>query len=151
MRTLAGTGAAACGGACNASHMEGVIALLSGHREAAMWVSGASAAMFVGTLLLVPWLVKRAPSDYFVREEEAARGSWPRLVLRNLAGALLVALGLLMLLLPGQGLLTLLIGVCLMDLPGKRALVRKLAQKPSVWRALGYLRERAHVPPFEHP
>ena len=40
--------------------------------------------------------------------------------------------------------------LCL-DLPGKRALVRRIVQNPSVWKALRYFRERAHKPPFEHP
>jgi hypothetical protein len=63
---------------------------------------------------------------------------------------LLVA-GVAMLVLPGQGLLMVLLALSLVDLPKKRVLVRTIVQRPPVWRALSYFRERAGKPPFERP
>ena len=43
--------------------------------------------------------------------------------LRNAVGLVLVTAGLAMLVLPGQGIITLLVGIILMDFPGKHRLV----------------------------
>lgn len=133
--------------------MSGIIDSLSAHRTLWTWVSCVSAVMFVGSLLLIPWLVAKAPSDYFVREQEPHHGALGLAgkVLRNVLGALLLVVGLLLLVLPGQGLLMVLLAVSLMDIPGKHALIQRMVQKQPVWRALSYLRERAHKEPFERP
>jgi hypothetical protein len=133
--------------------MSAILDNLSAHRSLWTWVSGLSVAMFVGTLLLIPWLVARAPSDYFVRPVSPHRGALGLLarVSRNLLGLVLLVAGLLMLVLPGQGLLMVLLAVSLMDIPGKHALIQRIVQRPPVWRALSYLRERAHKDPFERP
>ena len=130
--------------------MSEALAFLSAHRTALTWVSVLSAVMFVGSLLFMPVLVARAPADYFVRPSAARRGLLSRLLCNGL-GALLMLVGLLMLVLPGQGLLMMLLSLSLLDIPGKHKLIQRLAQRPAVWRALGYLRERAHKPPFERP
>jgi len=133
--------------------MSAILDNLSAHRSLWTWISCLSAAMFVGSLLLIPWLVARAPSDYFVRPASPQHGGLGLLakVARNLLGALLLVVGLLLLVLPGQGLLLVLLAVTLMDIPGKHALIQRMVQKPPVWRALSYLRERAHKDPFERP
>ena len=56
--------------------------------------------------------------------------------------ALLIA-GLIMLVGPGQGLLTLIVAIGLLDLPGKRKLQRKLLFRPRVLKLVNGLRERA--------
>jgi hypothetical protein len=70
---------------------------------------------------------------------------------KNLLGILIVLAGVAMLLLPGQGILTILIGLMLLDLPGKRRLERRLVQQPSVWRAINWMRAKAHKPALEWP
>jgi len=73
------------------------------------------------------------------------------LVAKNVAGVLLVALGLAMALpgVPGQGLLTALIGLSLVSFPGKRRLERRLIRRPLVLRNVNRLRHRFHRPPLE--
>lgn len=133
--------------------MQRLFTFIEAHQESIAWVSGASALMFVGSLLLVPWLVARAPEDVFVRQGKPQRTGLAMLgmVLRNLAGAVLLVMGILMLILPGQGLLTLVVALLLLDLPGKRRLVRRIVRRKSIWRGLAYLRKRAKKPPFERP
>lgn len=133
--------------------MDELLALLQTHRRTLIWISWASAALFVLSLLAIPVLVARAPSDFFVREHKRRAGpGWLLLaVLRNAVGVVLLLAGILMLVLPGQGLLAVLLAVSLLDLPKKHALMRRIVQKPAVWRALEYLRRRAHKPPFERP
>lgn len=51
------------------------------------------------------------------------------LIVKNIVGAVLFLGGLAMLFLPGQGLLTMLIGISLMDFPRKRELEAKMVEQ----------------------
>lgn len=126
------------------------------HPQVTWSVSLVSVFAFVGTLLLVPRLVIRIPADYFVASAGPDRGARSRVsvvrrVLKNLLGVLLFALGVLLLFLPGQGLLTMLVGVLLIDFPGKRALERKMIQRPACHRPLNWIRRRAGFEPLLLP
>lgn len=116
------------------------------------WVLVVSVAMFVASLVAVPWVIARAPRDYFTNDGSGkAGGSIALKVLKNIAGLVLLVAGVLMLLLPGQGILTLVVGLALLDVPGKHALLVRLARKPSVFKALNYVRNKAKREPFEAP
>ena len=124
-----------------------------------LWATAASIAALVVTLLAVPWVVARLPADYFSRGHRdpwhtLGQEPWYALVLgllKNLVGAVLALLGLVMLFTPGQGLLTLLVGLLMMNFPGKFRLERWLVARPGVFRALNWLRTRHGVSPFEPP
>ncbi|MDB4990655.1 MAG: hypothetical protein JWN04_5833 [Myxococcaceae bacterium] len=133
--------------------MQQLLTYLNAHRGALMWISILSVVMFLGSLLLMPVLIARAPVDYFVNEREAEKGAlaWLSKLLRNLLGVVLMLAGIAMLVLPGQGLLMMLLALMLLDIPGKHRLVQRIVKQPAVWRALSYLRQRAQKPPFEHP
>lgn len=109
----------------------------------------ASAAMFVASLAAIPWFLVTLPADHFVRPPPQR----PLVVhvLRNTLGATLIALGVVMLVLPGQGLLTILLGVSIAELPFKRRLLRRLLAQRGVHDALDALRRRAGRPPLELP
>ncbi len=116
-----------------------------------------SALSFVGSLVAIPVVVARLPVDHFVAPHEAAdwvsssflRRGW--LVLKNLLGIMLICGGIIMLVLPGQGVLTILLGVALTDIPGKWRLMRALARRPNVMKALNWMRQRARKPPLLPP
>lgn len=123
------------------------------------WVTGLSVGTLVATLVGVPWVVARLPPDYFSRPR---REPWhlgvkqPLLELlvaigKNALGAVLVLAGLVMLLTPGQGVLTVLVGLLLINFPGKYRLERWLVRRPGVLRALNWLRRRRGQTPFEAP
>lgn len=111
------------------------------------------------TLAIVAFVVVKLPAEHFVHRSgwraAAARGvgGWLRLVARNLAGLALIALGAALALpgVPGQGVLTLLIGVMLLDVPGKRGLERWLVGRPGVLTTLNRLRARWGKPPLVPP
>jgi hypothetical protein len=132
---------------------------LSTWQEPLLWASALSVVAALGAIMAVPWLVIRLPADYFVRNERIVwqlNSGQSLLVLvvgtlKNLLGLVLVILGLVMLLTPGQGILTLLIGFMLMNFPGKYRIERWLALRPGVLRALNWLREKQGHPPFEEP
>jgi hypothetical protein len=127
--------------------------------QLALWASGLSLLGLIGSLLGIPWVVARLPREYFNRPQRAPlreSAAHPLVVLtlallKNTLGALLVLLGLVMLVTPGQGLLTLLVGLLLMNFPGKYRLERWLLRRPGVFGALNWLRGRRGVPPFDPP
>jgi hypothetical protein len=138
------------------SYEEFVTTVRKSHRL--LWAIGLfSAISFVGSLIAIPIVVARLPVDHFVAPHEAAdwvassvgRRLW--LVLKNLLGILLIAGGLIMLVLPGQGVLTVLLGVAVMDIPGKWKVMRALARRPEVMKALNWMRHRADKPPLIPP
>ncbi len=124
-----------------------------------LWSGVASAVALVATLIGVPWVIARLPNDYFCqsrREVWRESNGEPLFalvlgVLKNLLGSVLVLLGVVMLFTPGQGVLTLLAGLLLMNFPGKYRLECWLVRRPGVMRGLNWLRDRHGQPPFEAP
>lgn len=127
--------------------------------QALLVAAAAWLAATVLTLAIVAFVVVKLPAEHFVRRSgwraAAARGAggWLRLVARNLAGLALIVLGAALSLpgVPGQGVLTMLIGVMLLDVPGKRTLERWLVRRPGVLVTLNRLRARWSKPPLVPP
>jgi hypothetical protein len=119
--------------------------------------AAAVAILAVGTsafgVALVVWL----PADHFSRPP-AADAVWRRhwllrwtgMVVKNALGLVLLPLGIFMALplVPGPGLVFILIGLSLLDFPGKRSLERRLLGVPAVLRFLNEARRRFHRPPL---
>lgn len=105
-----------------------------------------SVLTFVATLLALPRLFASLPQDYFTAATRPS-ASW----IRNTIGAGLILIGLALLLLPGQGVLTILAGLMLADFPGKQELERRLLGRPRVLEAINGLRERRGQPPLHAP
>lgn len=103
----------------------------------------------VATAVIVPIVIARMPADYFVRSSDERRGNPVLVVLKNIAGVLLVLLGVAMLVLPGQGILTLVLGLGLVDFPGRRRFELKVMSRPSVLKAVNALRRRAGREPLQ--
>lgn len=120
------------------------------------WLTAASLAAFVGTLIAVPWLIIRLPADYFTHASR--RQARPKKVhaavrlltraLKNTLGLVLIIAGFIMLAIPGQGLLTIVVGIMVLDFPGKYRLERWLVGHGPVLRAINRIRARAGRPPF---
>jgi hypothetical protein len=115
----------------------------------------ASLVGFVGSLIAIPIILVRLPEDFF---DDRRPRTWmqdhhPVLrivghVVKNVIGVIFLLAGFAMLFLPGQGLLTMLIGISMLDFPGKRRLERKLIGQPSVLAAINKLREKFEKPPL---
>jgi len=108
-----------------------------------------SITMFVGTLATIPWLVRRLPADHFVRPPP--QHSLPKKVARNVLGFTLIAAGIAMLVLPGQGIITALIGLSIVDLRIKHHVIRWLLQRPKIQEGVQRLRSTAGKPPLIIP
>jgi len=119
----------------------------------------ASLVLFLLSLFLIPWVITRLPSDYFINEKRhisKTRNLHPLLyyslrILQNILGGFLIIAGILMLVLPGQGMLTILIGVGLANFPGKFKLLRKFAHQPFVFKTLNWIRKKTNHKPLQKP
>ena len=133
--------------------------LLTEHKMLFGWLTAASLIAFVGTLLIIPVLVARMPHDYFVRRrkllsrtgEKSGIGRWTFHIIKNAFGVTFLAAGIAMLVLPGQGILTMLVGLMCMDFPGKRRFELTLARRPGVLAAINWIRTRSGNGPLLMP
>jgi hypothetical protein len=114
-------------------------------------VLAASLVMLVGTSLLVPIVVARLPDDFFLsnrpQQRTASRRHWAvhllLVVLRNLIGLPMVVAGVIMLVTPGQGVLSILVGLMLADFPGKHALLIRIVRVRRIRQMLNWIRRKA--------
>ncbi|MGH7209722.1 MAG: PGPGW domain-containing protein [Nitrospiraceae bacterium] len=114
-----------------------------------------SVVTFVVSLIGIPFLLVRLPPHYF---DERHPRTWMEahhpvlrlvgLLVKNAVGVLLFLAGIAMIFLPGQGLLTMLIGISLLDFPGKRHWERRLIGQPAVLKTINKLREKFDRPPL---
>ncbi|GAB6144121.1 PGPGW domain-containing protein [Desulfocicer niacini] len=116
-----------------------------------------SIVMCVLSILLLPFLICRIPEDYFLHNPSELKthttplirgGRW---LLKNVAGYILVLAGIIMLFVPGQGLLTILLGAVLMDFPGKRQLENRLIGIRRIRNTLNWIRKKYHVNALKFP
>lgn len=108
---------------------------------------------------MVAWAILM-PADHFIRPHQ--RGQWAAghpmwhvalRVLKNLAGVILLVAGMILAIpmVPGPGVLLIVMGLSLTDIPGKRALGRRIIGSPMVLRPINALRARWNRPPLQLP
>jgi hypothetical protein len=122
------------------------------HPMVLLAIGVASAALAVLSLLALPFLLARIPADYFHGPRHAAPpggARWFGRLLKNVLGVALLLAGIAMLVLPGQGILTILAAVVCLDFPGKRRLEQRLIARPRVLKTINHLRARTGHPPLE--
>jgi hypothetical protein len=116
-----------------------------------------SVVTFVASIVVVTLVLVKLPANYFhsshAREFLVERHPALRLLgvfAKNLLGLVLVVFGVIMSLpgVPGQGVLTILLGIMLLDFPGKRSLEARIVGQPRVTRAINALRARFDKPPL---
>ena len=110
---------------------------------------------FIGTLIAIPLILVRLPPDYF---DTRVPRHWMKdhhpalrmigLVVKNAVGAVFLLAGFAMLFLPGQGILTMLVGISLMNFPGKQQLEATLIGQPTVLSAINAMRKKFEKPPL---
>ncbi len=123
------------------------------------WLVGVSVVSVLIGVLLAPVMILRLPADYFLPKQRVYLAEQSRhpvlraliLTAKNALGGLLLVAGFAMLFLPGQGLLTLLAGLMVLDYPGKFRFERWLVRRPHVLAALNWLRTRHGRAPLDAP
>src|SRR5262245_7538582 len=140
-----------------------MIRLLSEYMPALTWgnvIIGALifVASFLINLGIVSLILVKIPANHFSKKRKTKFWHGPRPALhaakvigKNILGVLLVALGIVLSLpgVPGQGLLTILLGIMLLDFPGRHRLEQKLLSRPSIVNTINRLRGRFEKPPLE--
>ncbi len=127
------------------------------HRELSLWMAGVSLVTFLAALAVVPWVIVRIPADYFAGRRRPDRHSlrqtptiaWVLLrIVKNVVGGVLVLIGIAMLVLPGQGVLTIILGIALMSFPGKFGLERWIVSRGPTLEVINRLRRSRGRPPL---
>lgn len=139
---------------------EVVVDIWSRYEQEIFFIGLASAGMLLISAMLIPVLIVRLPADFYSENNHRRRLFESRpavrilfLTLKNLLGGVLLVAGIAMLVLPGQGILTILAALALLDFPGKRTLELRILHRPSVLNSINWLRMRAGRKPLfvEHP
>ena len=118
--------------------------------------------LFLGSLLLsfaaIAVVMIKIPANYFSShyvQDFLPNSSWAvrwgAVILKNLLGVLLIIIGVILSLpgVPGQGILTILLGLIMLDIPGKRPLEAKIIKRPAVLAAINNLRQRYGKPELQ--
>lgn len=86
--------------------------------------------------------------DFFEGQNRAIR--WGGVILKNLIGLILIVIGVILSLpgIPGPGFVTILLGLVMLDIPGKRPLETRLVRRPAVLETINRLRARFDKPPL---
>lgn len=131
--------------------------LIDKHQVAIEWLGVVSVLTFIVSLVAIPWVIARLPKDYFIRHRQVVAVRHERnpalakviFLLRNFFGTVFLVGGIFMLVLPGQGIISMVIGISLMDFPKKNQLVDFILTLPRVRKLLNWLRHKQKKPPFE--
>lgn len=114
-------------------------------------------ASLLFSFVMIVIVVVKIPENYFSSHynEDFLPDSpflvrWGAVILKNVLGVVLICLGILLSLpgIPGQGILTILLGLIMLDIPGKRPLEARIIKRPSVSSAMNKLRARFGKPPL---
>lgn len=122
------------------------------------WLAMLSVLTFFLSLILIPWVVGKLRQDCFLTLQQKDKhtshhsiGAIILAILRNIFGMILLFAGIIMLFLPGQGLLTILLGTLLISFPGKKRLMNNLVHQPKIQHSMDWLRKKRGKPPFLWP
>jgi hypothetical protein len=122
-------------------------------------LSTASAIVY---FIIISCIITQMDKRYFIRRQITVENVIvvPHLKLINsnltqlinlakiIVGVCLLLIGIVMLVLPGQGLITMLIGLSLLPFPGKDKMEQNILSRKSVRTTLNWIRVKAKKPPF---
>tara|TARA_B100000945_G_scaffold62815_1_gene46823 strand:- start:394 stop:816 length:423 start_codon:yes stop_codon:yes gene_type:complete len=135
--------------------IESITEFVSSYKAYILWLATISLFVFIFSLISIKWLVALIPTNYFIKKNMVkSKKSYSfiwliSVIVKNLIGYTLILGGLLMLVLPGQGLFTILMGLVLSNYPGKYNIERRFISIPSVLKTVNWLRKKSNKPPLE--
>ena len=128
--------------------------LFSDYYDFFFWLGLVSSIIFIASILSIGRLVSLIPSDYFInRKDSKFKLNYPAawivsIIIKNIFGYILILGGILMLVLPGQGLITIFIGLMLSNYPGKYSIEKKIIATPKILKSINWLRKKSNEPPL---
>ena len=123
-------------------------------KDNAQWFIVISIITFIATLLLVPAIIIRLPADYFSStKRQQFDNRHPAIktltmIIKNVLGAILLLAGFIMLFTPGQGLITILAGMLIMNYPGKFKLERWIIIRFNLLKPINWYRKKHQIEPL---
>jgi len=140
-------------------YFNSIVAWLMGYSSILIGLGGLSVLILVFSIAGMGWFIAQIPADYFIHNKRQAK-HWNKysaqariviIIFKNIFGGIMLLSGLFLLVLPGQGLLTMIIGLLLIDYPGKFQLEQKIISIPSIFRSLNWFRAKARKTNLLHP
>ncbi|MDA7735244.1 hypothetical protein N9J70_02715 [Gammaproteobacteria bacterium] len=131
-----------------------IIIFFESYKVLILWLSSISLFIFLFSLISMRWLAGLIPSDYFIRKDVSRFRTnnsllwYLVLLIKNILGYSLIIGGIMMLVLPGQGLFTIIIGLMLSNYPGKYYIEKRFVEIPAVFKSINWLRAKSNKPPI---
>ena len=135
---------------------EKIILWSSMNSDLLFFLGSLSIFILIISVLMMVLIISFLPEDYFKSENRNLISSvqnsrYPLikllvLITKNFFGILLLLSGILMLVLPGQGILTIITGLVFIDYPGKYKFERKLLRQKGVINSINWIRSRLSKP-----
>ena len=135
---------------------EKIISWSSMNSDLLFLLGSLSIFILIISVFMMVLIISFLPEDYFKSENRnliysVQNSRYPLLKLlvlitKNFFGVLLLLSGILMLVLPGQGILTIITGLVFMDYPGKYKFERKLLRQKGVINSINWIRSRLSKP-----
>ncbi|MDA7542071.1 hypothetical protein N8819_02135 [Gammaproteobacteria bacterium] len=131
-----------------------IIIFFESYKVLILWLSSISLFIFLFSLISMRWLAGLIPSDYFIRKDVSRFKTnspflwYLVLLIKNILGYSLIIGGIMMLVLPGQGLFTIIIGLMLSNYPGKYYIEKRFVEIPAVFKSINWLRAKSNKPPI---
>lgn len=125
--------------------MEILTQFLQTNKSVILWIGGSSATLIILTILFLPLIIINLPEYYFVKPNRVKKSQHPFIrmlivIIKNLLGFIFVLAGIAMIFLPGQGLLTIFIGLLLCDFPNKYRFERWLIHYKPIINTINWMR-----------
>jgi|TARA_Y100000389_G_scaffold103162_1_gene100073 hypothetical protein len=134
--------------------LNSLLEIFEAYRSLIIWFGSISLFIFLFSLLTIKWLVALIPEDYFINKRVSKIRSinpllwYIFLIIKNIIGYSLILGGIMMLVLPGQGIFTIIIGLMLSNYPGKYSIERRFIAIPSILKSINWLRRKSNKPPI---
>ena len=131
-----------------------LIEIFNVYKNLILWFGSISLFVFLFSLLSIKWLVSLIPEDYFINKKDSKIKTsnifiwYIVLIFKNLIGYSLILGGIMMLVLPGQGLFTIIIGLTMSNYPGKYSIEKKFIAIPRILKSINWLRRKSNKPPI---
>ena len=131
-----------------------LIEIFNIYKDLILWFGSISLFVFLFSLLSLKWLVSLMPEDYFINKKDSKIKTnniliwYIVLIFKNVIGYSLILGGIIMLVLPGQGLFTIIIGLMMSNYPGKYFIEKKFIAIPTVLKSINWLRRKSNKPPI---
>jgi hypothetical protein len=132
--------------------IESITEFVTNYKTYILWLATISLFVFIFSLVSIKWLVALIPTDYFVKKNiSKSKKSYSLLwlmsiIVKNIIGYTLILGGILMLVLPGQGLFTILMGLILSNYPGKYTIEKRIISIPRILKTINWLRKKSNKP-----